>query len=409
MAKFTYHGRTKEGVDVTETVEVSDRYAVYEAARQNGHEVISIDEGGFHLASFSSFNLDAINAKLSRVKRDQLIMFTRNLSAMLKAGLALTRALSVAERQIKNPRLKSIIASLIEEIGKGEPMNAALAKHPKEFSSLYVAMVRAGEEGGTLADALQVIALQMHRTSELVKKVRGAMIYPAIVICLMLAIGVLMMIFVVPTLTATFKELKMDLPAATRMIMLTSDLLAEHTLLTLGTLFGSVFGFISLLKTKYGKRAFEWILVRLPSIGVMAKEMNAARTARTLSSLLTSGVDVVQAITITKDVVQNSFYKEILADAATRVEKGKALSEVFVERNDLYPLLVGEMIAVGEETGQISQMLTEVADFYENEVERKTKDLSTIIEPILMVVIGVGVGFFALAMIMPIYSISDAI
>jgi type IV pilus assembly protein PilC len=150
-------------------------------------------------------------------------------------------------------------------------------------------------------------------------------------------------------------------------------------------------------------------VVRLPIIGNIAKEANAARTARTLSSLLSSGVDVLRALSITRDVVQNYYYKEIIAEAALRVEKGTALSETFIERKDLYPILVGEMIAVGEETGQISNMLQELAEFYENEVEHKTKDLSTIIEPVLMVVIGGTVGFFALAMIAPIYSIADSI
>ncbi len=407
MTAFTYVGRTKEGKEVTATVDVADRYAVYDVARQSGHEVVSIGEKGAF--SLGSFNMDAINAMLSRVKRDQLIMFTRNLSAMLKAGLPLTRALSVAERQTKNPKMKQIIASLIEEIGKGEQFNAALAKHPKVFTSLYVAMVRAGEEGGTLADGLLIISTQLQRAGDLVKKVRGAMIYPAIVICLMIAIGILMMIFVVPTLTATFKELNVKLPLATRIIMATSDFLSGHTITALGAIAMVVVGAISALRTRIGKRSFEWVVLRLPAIGTMAKEMNSARTARTLSSLFSSGVDVVAALTITAEVVQNSFYKSIIADAAGRVEKGKALSEAFIENNKLYPILVGEMIAVGEETGQISQMLIEVADFYENEVERKTKDLSTIIEPILMIVIGLGVGFFALAMIMPIYSIGDAI
>jgi type IV pilus assembly protein PilC len=149
--------------------------------------------------------------------------------------------------------------------------------------------------------------------------------------------------------------------------------------------------------------------VRLPVIGTLAKETNSARTARTLSSLLNSGVDVIQAIEITEEVVQNIYYKKILVEAKMRVEKGTALSEIFVERTDLYPILVGEMILVGEETGQISGMLSELATFYETEVERKTKDLSTIIEPLLMVVIGASVGFFALALIAPIYSISDSL
>jgi type IV pilus assembly protein PilC len=158
-----------------------------------------------------------------------------------------------------------------------------------------------------------------------------------------------------------------------------------------------------------GKVAVSWTVVRLPVIGNMAKEANAARTARTLSSLLGSGVDVIRSIEITEEVLQNVFYKKIIHEARVRVEKGTALSEVFIERSDLYPILVGEMILVGEETGQIAGMLGELAIYYETEVERKTKDLSTIIEPLLMVVIGGGVGFFAMALIAPIYSIGDSI
>jgi type IV pilus assembly protein PilC len=176
----------------------------------------------------------------------------------------------------------------------------------------------------------------------------------------------------------------------------------------LGLFFG-VTAFIAFLKTKIGKRIFHFIITRLPVIGTIVREANAARTARSLSSLLKAGVDVISSIKITQDVVQNVYYKDILAEAAERVEKGTPLSEIFIERTDFYPVLVGEMIAVGEETGQISHMLEEMAMFYENEIDQKTKDLSTIIEPILMVLIGAGVGFFALAMIAPIYSISDSI
>jgi type IV pilus assembly protein PilC len=163
------------------------------------------------------------------------------------------------------------------------------------------------------------------------------------------------------------------------------------------------------LRTRVGKRTTSWLFPRLPVIGKMAKETNAARTARTLSSLLASGVDVLRALQITGEVVQNYYYRQIIAEAAKRVEKGEPLSSIFMERDDLYPVLVGEMILVGEETGNISKMLEQLATFYETEVEQKTKDLSTIIEPLLMVVIGGTVGFFALAMIAPIYSIGDSI
>jgi type IV pilus assembly protein PilC len=185
--------------------------------------------------------------------------------------------------------------------------------------------------------------------------------------------------------------------------------MSNNILLTFGLLFGTIGSVIYFFRTPKGKKIFSWIIPRLPVIGTMVKETNSARTARTLSSLLSSGVDVIRALEITEQVVQNYYYKEIIHEAARRVEKGTALSEIFIEREDLYPILVGEMILVGEETGGIAHMLKELAIFYENEVEQKTKDLSTIIEPVLMVFIGVVVGFFALAVIAPIYSMGDNI
>jgi type IV pilus assembly protein PilC len=408
MPKFTYTGEDGEGKKVTKTVEADDRYAVYDIARRDGHRISSIDED--KKGSVSSFlNIERLNVLLSRVKADELVMMTRNLGSMLNAGLTVTRALSVIERQSKNPKLKNVLARIVERINNGEQFYEALKEFPEVFSDLYVAMIKSGEESGNLAESLKTLSVQMERASNLTKKIKGAMIYPAIVITVMVIIGVLMMIYVMPQITGVFKSMNMELPATTVFLITTSDFFAEHTLITLLIMIGSVVGVVYFFKSRIGRLVSSWTVTRLPVIGTMAKETNAARTARTLSSLLNSGVDVIQAIEITEEVVQNVFYKRILQEARVRVEKGTALSEVFVERSDLYPILVGEMIMVGEETGQIAGMLNELALFYETEVERKTKDLSTIIEPLLMVAIGAGVGFFALAMIAPIYSISDGL
>ena len=408
MSTFTYRGQTSTGEEVTKTVEASDRFAVYEIARTEGHTVASISEGsGMRIGKL--FNIEKVNYYLSRVKSDELVMVTRNLGSMLQAGLPLTRALSVIERQSNNPRLKGILFDVQARINKGDQFNDALATFPKTFNDLYVAMVKAGEESGSLSDSLQVLSLQMERSSSLRKKIKGAMMYPCIVLIIMVGIGILMMMYVMPSITGTFKSLGTELPATTQALMTASEFINEHTIITFALMFGVVFGFISFLKTKVGKRIFSWIVVRLPVIGKIAKESNAAVLARTLSSLLSSGVDMLRALEITEDVIQNFYYKRIVKEAYRRVEKGTALSETFIERKNMYPILVGEMIAVGEETGQISNMLKELAVFYETEVEHKTKDLSTIIEPLLMVVIGGSVGFFALAMIAPIYSITDSI
>lgn len=408
MATFTYEGEDAEGKAVRETVTAADRFAVYAVARENGHTVVSISEGSaFNLARL--FNSEKISYHLSRVKSDEIVMLTRNLGSMITAGLTVSRALSVIERQSKNPRLKGIITELIARINKGDQLNNGLRDFPKEFSNLYVSMVRAGEESGNLAESLQTLAMQLERANNLKKKIKGAMMYPSIVIIVMIIIAILMMIFVMPKIIAVFESGNMELPATTKFLIWLTGFMNDYTLFVVGGLIGLVVGFLYFLKTTIGKIIVSWVVVRLPVIGTMAKETNSARTARTLSSLLRSGVDVIQSLEITEEVVQNVFYKKIIRTARDRVEKGSPLSETFIEHNKLYPILVGEMILVGEETGQISGMLTELAQFYENEVERKTKDLSTIIEPLLMVAIGSGVGFFALALIAPIYSIGDGI
>ncbi len=406
--KFTYTGTTKDGQRVQETVEAKDRFEVYDIARQSSHTVVSVNkETTFSLKKL--FNSEKINALISRVKLDDLVLATRNLGAMLKAGLPITRALSVLERQSKNPKLKLTIRDVKARVQKGDQLNESLAAHSKVFDDLYIAMVKAGEESGSLAETLTVLATQMERSSSLRKKIKGAMIYPAIVMTIMLGIGVLMMIYVMPSITATFESLAIDLPTTTTVLIATSKFMVAHTLLVLLGMVGVVVGFIAFARTKIGKIILHWVFIHLPVIGTMVKETNSARTSRTLSSLLTAGVDVIRALEITKDVVQNVYYKPVLAEAAKAVEQGQELSATFVKHEKLYPVFVGEMLLVGEETGQVGEMMRQLAVFYETEVERKTKDLSTIIEPMLMVVIGGTVGFFALAMIAPIYSISDSI
>lgn len=408
MAKFIYKGTTANGTEVSQVVDAADRFAIYDFARTNGHTVSSIEEvPPFSLHRF--INVEKANVFLSRVKQDELVMITKNLSSMLKAGLSLSRALSVIERQSTNPRTKFIMKDVQERVSRGDQFNAALKAHPDTFPSLYVAMVRAGEESGGLAPALETIALQLERSSSLRKKVVGAMIYPAIVISVMALIGVLMMIYVMPTITQTFMNMKVTLPITTQILIAASTFFTEHGLLALLIFLTVTISLVLFSRTTRGKYVFHAIFIHLPIIGTLTKETNSAYTARTLSSLFSAGVSVITAIEITEEVLQNVYYKNIMIEAAKRVEKGTQLSSVFMEHENLYPVLVGEMVLVGEETGETSQMLNEIANFYEKEVEQKTKNLSTIVEPLLMVVIGSVVGFFALAVIAPIYSIGNSI
>jgi len=218
-----------------------------------------------------------------------------------------------------------------------------------------------------------------------------------------------MFAFVVPTLAKTFKELGVELPASTKFIITLGNFFSDHLILSLLMIIGGGAGIFFLLKAKFMAKYVDFVVIRLPIIGNIAKELNTARTARTISSLLLSGVSITRAIEITEDVVQNVYYKAVLIKARDAVEKGAPFSQVFTQNLNLYPVMMSEMIQVGEETGNLSDMLLQIALFYEEQIEQKTKDLSTIIEPILMIIIGAAVGFFAISMITPLYSILDTI
>lgn len=403
MPEFTYKAKKKTGEIYEAVVSASDRFSVYTKVRKEGGTIISVDEKKEY--SFSSV-LQKLNSITSKIKISDRIVLARNLGTMIKAGLPLSRALAVMERQVKNKKLKQVLGNLGSDISKGTSLHEAMKKEKKVFSSLFIAMVRAGEESGKLAEAFEVVAYQLDRSYQLHKKIKGALIYPAIIMMAMIVIGVLMLIYVVPTLTQTFLELEIELPTSTQIIILVSNLLVNHTLLILLGLAALVGLVIAGAHTTQGKRLLDFLVLHVPPIGSMAREVNAARTTRTLASLLSAGVELVGAIEITHDVVQNSYYKEILDTAANDVQQGKPISESFSGGDELYPPLVGEMVAVGEETGQLARMLEQVATFYEDEIEQQTKNLSTIIEPVLMLIVGTIVGFFAYSMIVPIYSIS---
>jgi type IV pilus assembly protein PilC len=401
MPTFEYKIRTTEGDFQEGVIEGADRYEVARNFTSQGSVVVSIEEKG----KKGGQTLEKINLFFARVKMQDLIIFARNLAAMIDAGLALARALSVLEKQTKNPKFKLVIADLRSEIAQGNSMSDAMKKHPKEFNMLFTSMVRAGEEAGNLSESLRVVAEQLDKSYQLHKKIRGAMIYPSVVLSAMVIIGILMFLYVVPVLVDTFKSLNVELPTSTKVVMWVSETLVGHPILLLGGTALAIFLLILALRTKPGRRLFEKVVLHLPVIEGIAKESNSARTTRTLSSLLSSGVSLIVALGITKDVLQNSHYKDVVDAAVKDVEKGVPLSHAFLERDDLYPPLVGEMMEVGEETGKLSEMLLNTAHFYESEVDEATKNLSTIIEPVLMILIGSAVGFFAVSMLTPMYSV----
>jgi len=342
---------------------------------------------------------------ITTVNTHEKITFARNLGLMLKAGLSLSRTLSVLQRQASNVRLKKVIGVINDDIGGGYQLYQALEKHPKIFSKLFISMVKAGEQSGNLAESLQTVAEQMDEAYRITKQVRGAMIYPAVIVLVMIAIGVLSMLFIVPTLEETFAGLGVELPLSTQIVIGISTFLREYWLFNIAGVTALLVVGGWYLRTRHGRHVIDFVLLHLPVVKGIVKQVNAARTARTLSSLLGSGVEYVLAIEITRDVVQNSYYKEVLAEAGKKVKQGQPFSSILAEHEDLYPVFIGEMSGVGEETGQIADMLRNTAEYYEEEVAQTTKNVSTIIEPMLMVLMGIGVGLFAISMLQPMYSL----
>lgn len=406
MTKFKYKAINKDGKEYEGSADAIDKFAVYSIVRKEGGTIVSVEEVGKGL-----FNISKIKniSFFGSVKASEKIMLAKNLSAMLSAGLSATRSIDVLKRQTKNKKLKKILVSVGNDVKSGNPLHTSIAKFPKTFSSMFVSMVKAGEESGGLSDALKVIANHLERSYTLTRKIKGAFIYPIIIVVVMIIIGIVMLTYVVPTLTKTFDEIGVDLPLSTQFVIALSDFLVNNTLIALIIFVIVAISATLWLRTKKGKRAFDFTILHIPIISGLVKETNSARTTHTLSALLSSGVDVVSSISITREVVQNSYYKDVLKIAGENVQKGKPISKVFQENDKIYPALVGEMMAVGEETGKLSEILLQIAEFYEGEVSQKTKDMSTIIEPFLMVFIGAVVGFFAVSMITPIYSISSGI
>ncbi|MBP6857928.1 MAG: type II secretion system F family protein [Candidatus Pacebacteria bacterium] len=403
--KFSYKARNANNTASEGVIEARDKVEAINELRNKGLTPIFINQSsGGLLGKLNSISFGAGNIKLS-----EKILMTKNLSGMLKAGLSISRALQVLSKQTRNKYFKQIIEDLSETINKGGTFSDGLAKYPKVFSALFVAMVKAGEESGGLPNTLSEIGVTLEKSYALNKKIKSAMMYPSIILGAIFIIGILMFVYVVPTLTKTFKELGTELPASTKIVVWISDTLANNFLFVVLGIVSVVFIVIFALKNAKVKRKIDWLVIRLPVIGTIVKEVNTARTTRTMSSLLSSGVSIGRAIGITKEVLQNVYYKAVLAEVEEVVQKGVPISSVFKAQTKLYPVMMGEMIEVGEETGNLGDMLLEVATFYETEVDNKTKDLSTIIEPVLMIFIGVAVGFFAISMLSPMYSIMDSI
>jgi len=402
MSKFTFVAKNNKGEIRQGEMEGKDSRSVVGTLRVDGFFVTSIVEEGK-----SKNKSGGIRFKIfSGVSLKDKMMFARHLGVMLASGLSVPRAINVISNQTKSKKFKNILAQIEEGVKIGNTLADSLARSGV-FDDLSVNMIRVGELGGSLEEVLTLLADQLEKEHALISKVRGAMYYPSVIFIVMIGIGIAMMTFVVPQLTAVFTDTQATLPATTEMIISTSNFMAGHKLLVLFSSIFIILFFIIFFKIKAGKRVAAFFSLKIPVIKNIVVKVNNTRFARIYGSLLRSGVPVTESLKIISETLTNRYYQEAFVKIGLEVQKGKPLHEELSAYPKLFPVLIVQMVEVGEETGKTVDVLADLARFYEEEIDQLTKNLSSIIEPVLMVIIGSAVGFFAISMIMPMYSIMD--
>jgi type IV pilus assembly protein PilC len=371
---------------------------------------------GFILTSFKKLEGESekkIDIKLldrfMGISLKDKLMFSRNMAVMIASGLPLSRAVSNLAAQTKNKRFAKILDDIHSDIQAGLTFSEALSKFPGVFGDLFINMVHVGETSGNLEEVLEILSVQIEKEHDLISKVKGAMTYPAVIVVVMIGIGMVMMIYVLPTLLAVFKDMNADLPATTRFVIGISDFMQNHSILVLFLMIAFIFFVVVFRKTEPGKKTFGFLGLKIPLINNIVIKVNCARFCRIYSSLLKSGVPVLESLRIVGNTISNFYYKNAFQESIECVQKGIPLSKVIAKNKKIFPILVAQMIEVGEETGKTETVLLKLAEFYEAEVTQITKNMSSIIEPFLMVIIGIAVGFFAVSMLQPMYSLMGAI
>jgi len=398
MPYFHYTAKNEYGESVKGKVEA--RNVKQAAVELSTRHLLVIDIKPLTEGSFAF-----LTAALFGIKFNDVVSFTRQLATMISAGLPLASALSILVQQSKS-EMSRLVAQILQDIEGGDTFAKALSKHPTIFDSTYIQLVRAGEVGGVLDDILNRLADNMEKTKAFRSKTKGAMIYPVIVIIAMIAVAFIMMIFVIPQLTAMYDDFGAELPLATQILVSISNFMVQFWWLILLLVAVGIVVFRKWVKTHDGKLMVDAFVMKIPILGDLLKKIALTEFARTLSLLLGAGISVLQALDIVTDGMNNLIYKEALQDVSSHVEKGVPISKA-LSRYEEFPPILHQMMSVGEETGKLDEVLGKLAAYFEQESEQAVKNLTTAIEPLIMIVLGIGVGAMVIAIIMPIYNLTS--
>ena len=408
MPIFSYIAIDNKGAPVNSNIDQPDRTSAINALTKQGLRPISINEVKVAVKGPGFSGLFGGN----RIKSDQLVMFTRQLSAMVGAGVPLLRALTALSDHIsESPALKRILTGTIEDIEGGSTLGDALAKYPNTFNDVYVNMVRAGEAAGILEEILQRLAIQQEKSSTMRKKIRGSMSYPVVLIVITVLAFFGLMLFVIPQIGKILTDLggaDAKLPVITQVMLELSHFITSYWYAIFIIIFAASFAVWRYIRTPKGKWQFDFLMLKIPLVKVITMKIAVAHFARTFSALIEAGVAVLEALNVTSRAVGNVVYEKALVDAEVEVKNGKTLSSI-LEGNKLFPPIVSQMLLVGEETGQTNKVLVKVADFYEEEVDIAIAGISSIIEPVMIVIMGGMVGLIAASVMLPIAGLAQSI
>jgi type IV pilus assembly protein PilC len=401
MPTFAYTVRDAAGVTKKGVSEAESESILARRLREQGFQIASIKQTRSAAVKQPANKVPTFG----RVKLTELSVFCRQFSTMIDAGVSLVRCLNVLQDQTQSPKLRAIIADVEEEVQAGNTLSKAMGKYPRVFNNLFIGLVRAGEVGGVLEESLQRLSQFLEKDVELRRKVKAAMTYPTIVMCAAVGIVVGLVTFILPKFISLFKELGVkEFPAPTLMLMNMSNFLTTYWYIALGiaTLFYIVFKMF--VRTHFGKRVYDRFKLKVPVFGHLNHKIALARFSRTLGTLLVSGVPILQALETVAGAIDNEIISDAVMEARARIREGDRIGDP-LQKSKMFPPMVVQMVSIGEESGALDQMLTKVAEFYEQEVDAALASLTSAIEPVMIVFLGGAVGFIVIAMFLPLISL----
>ena len=398
--KFTYKARTSENKIQTGTMEAENQQGAVDTLRQNNLVIISI----LPKSKTSIFSLKL--GFLSRVMKKQLVIFTRQFAVLIESQVPVVQALKTLKQQTKNKVLQESIFNILKNVEGGSSLSVAMSEQPKIFSQFYVNIIKTGEISGSMQKSLLYLADHLEREYDLRHKIKGALAYPIFVTISFIGVAVAMMVFVIPNLVGIIEESGQEIPLQTRMLIGVSNLLRNYWWAWIVVVIAVFLIFSYLIRSPQGKKTFDVIKLKIPIFGSLLKKVYLARLAENLSTLVSSGITIIQSLEVTANTIGNNVYKEILLQTAQKVRIGEPISKNLKQHKEI-PFMVAQMIEIGEQTGRLDKVLGHIAKFYSKEVDSAVGTITQLIEPILIVAMGIGVTILVSAILLPIYQISS--